>query len=116
MGKCAKFAVPDTLTAVYSLKFEIGLKENSVFDILDSLQVIFITFFQTISKWYEENKCERLVYLFGKWRWYFVWFPCMHKIGLSSVDTMSCLEAVHWNNNTTMMTITVMMIKNSLVI
>ena len=50
MGKCAKFAVPDTLTAVYSLKFEIGLKENSVFDILDSLQVIFITFFQTISK------------------------------------------------------------------
>ena len=35
----------------------------------------------------------------------------MHKIGLCSVDTMGCLEAVHWNNNTTMMTITVMMIK-----
>ena len=50
MGKCAKFDGADTLTAVYSLKFEIGLKEKSVFDILDSLQVIFITFFQTISK------------------------------------------------------------------
>ena len=54
MGKCAKLAGADTLTAVYSLKFEIGLKEKSVFDILDSLQVIFITFFQTI---------ERLVFL-----------------------------------------------------
>ena len=54
MGKSAKFACADTLTAVYSLRFEIGLKEKSVFDILDSLQVIFITFFQTI---------ERLVFL-----------------------------------------------------
>ena len=54
MGKCAKLAGADTLTAVYSLKFEIGSKEKSVFDILDSLQVIFITFFQTI---------ERLVFL-----------------------------------------------------
>ena len=45
MGKCAKFAGADTLTAVYRLKFEIGLKEKSVFDVLDSLQVIFITFF-----------------------------------------------------------------------
>ena len=82
MGKCAKFAGADTLTAVYSLKFEIGLKEKSVFDILDSLQVIFITFFQTISKWYEENKSERLVYLFGKWRGYFVWFPCIRLVFL----------------------------------
>ena len=48
MGECAKFAGADTLTAVYSLKFEIGLKEKSLFDILHSLQVIFITFFQTI--------------------------------------------------------------------
>ena len=48
MGESAKFAGADTLTAVYSLKFEIGLKEKSVFDILHSLQVIFITFFQTI--------------------------------------------------------------------
>jgi len=50
MGKCAKFGGADTLTAVYSLKFAIGLKEKPVFDFLDSLQVIFITFFSNYFK------------------------------------------------------------------